>query len=138
MVLSGRVSFSFAFIGWIGVPLMAFFVEVLLEDVDNDVLQVRVISSFDGQNSGFRIGAHWLILIQNDSLVLGGVLNALPHGDRLFLLNLGSQIWWEKVDKKGHTDLVDDVVVGGFQHGVDLGVAVDPAVGRYCLLIGLR
>ena len=118
---------------------MAFFVEVLLEDVDNDVLQVRVISSFDGQNSGFRIGAHWLILIQNDSLVLGGVLNALPHGGgRLFLLNLGSQIWWEKVDKKGYKDLVDDVVVGGFQHGVDLGVAVDPAVGRYCLLIGLR
>ena len=118
---------------------MTFFVEVLLEEVDNDVLQVRVISSFDGQNSGFRIGAHWLILIQNDSLVLRGVLNALPHGGgRLFLLILGSQIWWEKVDKKGHTDLVDDVVVGGFQHGVDLGVAVDPAIGRYCLLIGLR
>ena len=68
---------------------MAFFVDVLLEDVDNDVLQVRFISSSVGQNSGFRIGAHWLILIQNDSLVLGGAVNAIPHGGRLFLLNLG-------------------------------------------------
>ena len=56
--------------------------------------------------------------------MLGGTFNALPHHCRLLLQNLGSQIRWEEV--------VHDVFVGGFLHGVDLGV------GHYCLLVGLR
>ena len=64
LVLSVLVYFSFslAFVGYIWISLVAFLVEVPLDNIDDGVLPTTIVKScLDGQDSGLGIGAHWLV-----------------------------------------------------------------------------
>ena len=102
---------SLALVGSIRLSLVASFVEVLLDSIDDGVLPIGVVF-VDGQNLGFGIRAQWTIYVQNDSLMISGSFGAISHHCWLLLQDLGSQVRREEVDEEGHADLINDVLVG--------------------------